>query len=95
MLIKQAASLSRFHVCFHVFLRSFVPFQHVALGISAAVVRRHGGSRVGARGCLMLVLRCYGFYKVLDSPRYFVSAGVKARVQRTGFRVVLARVGER
>ncbi len=26
MLVKQAGSLSRFHVCFHVFLRSFVPF---------------------------------------------------------------------
>ncbi len=47
MSIKQAVSLSRFHVCFHVFLRSFVPFQRVArsfvpfqrvaLGISAAV----------------------------------------------------------
>ncbi len=30
MLVKQAGSLSRFHVCFHVFLRSFVPF-HVLL----------------------------------------------------------------
>ncbi len=37
MLVKQAVALSRFHVCFHVFLRSFVPFQRVALGISAAV----------------------------------------------------------
>ncbi len=37
------------------------------------------GSRVGAR---LLVPRCYGFYKVLDSPRWFVSADVKARVQR-------------
>ncbi len=26
MLVKQAGSLSRFPVCFHVFLRSFVPF---------------------------------------------------------------------
>ncbi len=41
VLVKQAVALSRFHVCFHVFhvfLRSFVPFQRVALGISAAVV---------------------------------------------------------
>ncbi len=44
---------------------------------------------------MLMVPRCYGFYKVLDSPRWFVSADVKARVQRTGFRVVLARVGER
>ncbi len=29
----------------------------------------------------MLVL-CYGVYKVFDSPRYFVSADIKARVQR-------------
>ncbi len=33
MLVKQAVALSRFHV----FLRSFVPFQRVALGISTAV----------------------------------------------------------
>ncbi len=31
---------------------------------------------------MLLVLRCYGFYEVLDSPRWFVSADVKARVQR-------------
>ncbi len=36
----------------------------------------------------MLVLRCYGFCTVLNSPRWLVSVGVKARVQRTGFRVV-------
>ncbi len=30
MLVKQAVALSRFHVCFHVFLLSFVPFQRVA-----------------------------------------------------------------
>ncbi len=30
MLVKQAVSLSRLHVCFHVLLRSFVPF-HVLL----------------------------------------------------------------
>ncbi len=66
VLIKQAGFLSRFHVCFHVFLRSLVPFQRVALGISAAVACRHRGSRVGALGCLMLVL-CYGIYKVNDT----------------------------
>ncbi len=33
MLVKQAVALSRFHV----FLRSFFPFQRVALGISTAV----------------------------------------------------------
>ncbi len=36
----------------------------------------------------MLVMRCYGFCTVLTSPRWLVSVGVKARVQRTGFRVV-------
>ncbi len=36
----------------------------------------------------MLVLRCYGFCTVLISPRWLVSVGVKARVQRTGFLVV-------
>ncbi len=36
----------------------------------------------------MLVLRCYGFCTVLNSPRWLVSVGGKARVQRTGFRVV-------
>ncbi len=30
VLVKQAVALSRFHVCFHVFLQSFVPF-HVLL----------------------------------------------------------------
>ncbi len=30
VLVKQAGSLSHFHVCFHMFLRSFVPFQRVA-----------------------------------------------------------------
>ncbi len=30
VLVKQAVALSRFHVCFHVFPRSFVPFQCVA-----------------------------------------------------------------
>ncbi len=30
MLVKRAVALSRFHVCFHVFLQSFVPFQRVA-----------------------------------------------------------------
>ncbi len=38
----------------------------------------------------LLVLRRYGVSKV----RWFVSAGLKARVQRT-VRVILARVGER
>ncbi len=41
----------------------------------------------------MLVLRCYGFCTVLNSPRWLVSVGVKASVQRTGFRVV--REGDR
>ncbi len=36
----------------------------------------------------MLVLRCYGFCTVLNSPGWLVSVGVKASVQRTGFRVV-------
>ncbi len=36
----------------------------------------------------MLVLRCYGFCTVLNSPRWLVSVGVKARVQRTGLLVV-------
>ncbi len=104
MLVKQAVTLSRFHVCFHMFLRSFFPFQRVARSFAPfhvflweyPLLLRDvtGGSRVGARGCLMLVL-CYGVYKVFDSPRYFVSADIKARVQRTGFRVVLSRVGER
>ncbi len=40
----------------------------------------------------LLVLRCYGFYEVLDSPRWFVSADVKARVQRTGFRVAVRKL---
>ncbi len=43
----------------------------------------------------LLVLRCYGFYEVLNLPRWFVSADVTARVQRTGFQVVRARVGVR
>ncbi len=127
MLIKQAVSLSRFHVCFprvssilcsvpHV-ARSFVPF-HVLLDplfhsnvllwefpLRAAVAWRHREalfSSAVAWFCVeiesvvtLLVLRCYGFYKVLDSPRWFVSADVKVRVQRTGFRIVRARVGER
>ncbi len=31
----------------------------------------------------MLVLRCYGFCTVLNSPGWLVSVGVKASVQRT------------
>ncbi len=45
MLVKQAGSLSRFHVCFHVFLRSFVPF-HVLLWESPLLLRDVAGEAV-------------------------------------------------
>ncbi len=51
MLVKQAGSLSRFHVCFHVFLRSFVPF-HVLLWESPLLLRDVAGEAVLEHGAV-------------------------------------------
>ncbi len=89
MLIKQAVSLYRFHMCFHVFLRSFVPFHmllyplfrsNVLLWESPLLLRDVTGEALFSSAvawlCVeiesavtLLVLRCYGFYEVLDSGR--------------------------
>ncbi len=45
VLVKQAVALSRFHVCFHVFLRSFVPF-HMLLWESPLLLRDVTGEAV-------------------------------------------------
>ncbi len=70
-------------------LGSSLRFPRVALGNSAgcvAVAWRHGKSCIG--GCLMRVLRCYGF-------GLLQMVGFKVRVQRAGLQVSLARVGGR
>ncbi len=51
MLVKQDVALSRFHVCFHVFLRSFVPF-HVLLWESPLLLYDITGEAVLEHGAV-------------------------------------------